>query len=101
MPIDFRIKTFDTAAIELRDDIGILAGIGNPWDDYINVPVGSRYFKQDGYQYRKTGTGDNTTNWTLDFTPDCCDDDNGDDDRIYRNRWWWAFHGAPAGIPTQ
>ena len=95
MPIDFQKKTFETSAIELRDDIGILAGIGVPWDDYINVTVGSRFFKADGKVYRKIGTGDSQANWVLDFDPD--DDDNGDDD-TYRNRWFWAFNGTQSGI---
>lgn len=100
MSIDYRVKTFETSAVGLRDDIALLAGIGNPWDEYINVPEGSRYFKQNGYQYRKSGPGDNINNWTLDFTPDCCDDDDDDEDDIYRNRWFWAFNGTPQGTPA-
>lgn len=99
MPIDFRIKTFETSAVGLRDEIGILAGVGNPWDEYINVPEGSLYIKKNGYMYRKSGPGDNMSNWTIYLTPDCCDDDDDDDD-TYRNRWFWAFNGTQAGIQS-
>lgn len=101
MAIDFRIKTFDTSAVELRGSVGILAGSGNPWDDYINVPQGSWYLKSDGKVYWKEGPGDNMSNWKLVFDVADDDDDNGDDDRTYRNRWFWALSGTPQGVPAQ
>lgn len=58
-------QEMDALGIGAQDDVrGILAGAGNPWDAYINVPIGSRYFKSDGKWYWKSGAGDTSGDWT-------------------------------------
>lgn len=47
-----------------NDVIGVLGGSAAPWDAYVNVPVGSRYFKSDGTWYYKSGAGDTAGDWT-------------------------------------
>ena len=47
-----------------EDVMPLLGGVGNPWDTYVNVPIGGRYFKVDGTWYYKTGAGDLAGDWT-------------------------------------
>ncbi len=68
MAQDFYKRSSTFKALSLGDGIGILTGIGNPWNEYINVPLGSRYYKQDGTEWKKVGLGDTESNWSLDYT---------------------------------
>jgi hypothetical protein len=68
MAQDFYKRSSTFKALSLGDGIGILTGIGNPWDEYINVPLGSRYYKQDGTEWKKVGAGDTVGNWQRDYS---------------------------------
>jgi hypothetical protein len=68
MPEDFYKRTATFKGLSLNDNIGILTGSDFPWNAYTNVPLGSRYFKQDGTEYKKIGTGNTSLDWVIDYT---------------------------------
>lgn len=68
MPQDFTKRSSTFKALSLGDNIGILTGIGNPWDEYTNVPLGSRYYKQDGTEWKKVGLTDTVNDWQRDYS---------------------------------
>lgn len=58
-------QEMDALGVGAQDDVrAFLAGAANPWDAYISVPIGSRYFKSDGTWYWKSGAGDTSGDWT-------------------------------------
>lgn len=65
---DFFKRTATFKGLSLNDNIGILTGSDVPWNTYTGVPLGSRYFKHDGVEYKKIGASDLQAGWAIDYT---------------------------------
>ena len=70
MPRDASKKLFQIHGLILsKGESGIIAGVGSPETEWINVPLTWRYLRSNGEIWRKTGSGDLLGDWTLDFDP--------------------------------
>lgn len=69
MPIlDFNKRTQSCRSLVLNDNMGFCSGDQLPWEEWKNVPYGSRYFRLNGDEWKKVSNSDGPEGWELAVT---------------------------------
>lgn len=63
MALDFNRRPLECRALVMNDEIGLCSGVDFPWEEWRNVPFGSRFFRADGSEWKKISTDDGPDGW--------------------------------------